>query len=457
MEIKKSYLSGNRDDAGETAILAGLALNSSPAAVDEAERSLAELAELAAAAGARVAGSVLQRRQSPDPAYWIGRGKVEEIREACQALSANLVIFDDELSGSQIRNIEKLTDCKVIDRTMLILDIFAGRAQSKEGKLQVELAQQQYRLSRLVGMGQALSRLGGGIGTRGPGESQLESDRRHINRRIGYLKRSLAEISERRDRTRRQRQSNDVMTFAVVGYTNAGKSTLINHLCSADLLTADQVFATLDPSVRRLRLPDQSEVLLVDTVGFIRKLPHELVEAFQSTLEEVTDADAVIQVIDASDPDAATQMAVVEELLVRLEAAGKPRLMVFNKTDLLPAGPDLADPDLDDPMPTGLAPSLEGLLPGGSRQPAFLVSARTGDGIDSLLKAIADQAASGQLVLSLLLPYSSSGLTEYIRQNGRIDSLEYLAEGIAVQAHIKCSHFGPLRPFVKLAETSEKG
>ena len=457
MNTTNPVLTGLGISSTEVAVLAGLALSSSPAAIDEAERSLAELAELARTAGATVVASVLQRRQSPDPAFLIGRGKLEEIRDACDSLEATLIIFDDELSGSQIRNIEKLTGRKVIDRTMLILDIFAGRAQSREGKLQVELAQQKYRLSRLVGMGQALSRLGGGIGTRGPGESQLESDRRHINRRINYLKRALAEVGERRDRTRQQRQESDILTIAVVGYTNAGKSTLINHLCSADLITADQVFATLDPAVRRLKLPDQDEVLLIDTVGFIRKLPHELVDAFQSTLEEVTGADAILQVIDASDPDAATQMAVVEDLLVRLQAAGKPRLFVFNKTDTLPHGPDLADPDRDDREPSGLTPELAAALPTGHRQQAFLVSAKNGDGIETLISAISELAAQGQIKAVLLIPYSSAGLVEHIRQHGRIDQLEYLAEGIAVKAHVKCSHFSPLRPFIQLAEKDEKG
>ena len=440
----------------EVAVLAGLTLSSNATALEEAERSMAELAELAVTAGAKVAGSLLQRRQSPDVTFLVGRGKAEEIRDACEALNASLIIFDEELSGSQIRNIEQLTGRKVIDRTMLILDIFAGRAQSREGKLQVELAQQKYRLSRLVGMGQSLSRLGGGIGTRGPGESQLESDRRHINRRITFLKHSLAEVSERRDRTRQQRQENDILTLAVVGYTNAGKSTLINRLCASDLLTADQVFATLDPAVRRLSLPDQNEVLLVDTVGFIRKLPHELVDAFHSTLEEVTDSDAILQVIDASDPDAATQMAVVEDLLTRLEAAGKPRLLVFNKTDILPAGLEMADPDIDDTEPTGLAPELAAVLPTGHRQQAFLVSALTGEGIDTLLQAIGDLATRGQIHASLLIPYASAGLLDQIRQHGRIESLEYLDEGITVTAYVKCSHFSPLRPFIRLAEKHEK-
>jgi len=457
MDIIQPALAGTGQASQETAVLVGLALSNNPLALDEAERSLAELAELARAAGATVAASALQRRHSPDPAYLIGRGKLEEIRETCRQLEASLIIFDDELSGSQIRNIEQLSGCKVVDRTMLILDIFAGRAQSREGKLQVELAQQKYRLSRLVGMGQALSRLGGGIGTRGPGESQLESDRRHINRRINYLKRALSEVSERRDRTRQQRQESDLLSIAVVGYTNAGKSTLINRLCSTELITADQVFATLDPAVRRLTLPDHDDVLLIDTVGFIRKLPHELVEAFQSTLEEVTGADAVLQVIDASDPDAAAQIAIVEELLVRLAAAGKPRYFVFNKTDALPHGPDLADPDQDDMAPVGLTPELTAALPVGHRQQAFLVSALTGDGIDALLQAISELAAQGQVQMSLLLPYTEARLLDLIRQHGRIDTLDYLTEGISVKARVKCSHFSTFRPFIRLAEKAEKG
>ena len=440
----------------EVAVLAGLVLDNNPTAADEAERSLAELAELANAAGAEAVARFLQKRQAPDPAFLIGRGKAEELREACEATNAGLIIFDVELSGSQIRNLENLTGRKVIDRTLLILDIFARRAQSREGKLQVELAQLQYRLSRLVGMGQSLSRLGGGIGTRGPGESQLESDRRHINRRITHLKKALTEIGDHRHRTRKQRQENDMQTFAVVGYTNAGKSTLINRLCAADLLTMDQVFATLDPAVRRLALPDQGEVLLVDTVGFIRKLPHHLIDAFQSTLEEVTSADAVLQIVDAADPDAATQIAVVEDLLVRLEAAAKPRLLVFNKIDALPGGPETADPDLDDGQPSGLPPDLAGFIPSGHSRQAFLISARTGEGTDTLLAAIGELAKRDQIRANLMIPYSSAGLVDHIRQHGRIADLSYTTEGIELSMSIKSSHFSPLRPFLRVAEKTQK-
>jgi GTP-binding protein HflX len=445
----------NREQV-ERAVLAGLAIGSDPMALDQAERSLTELAELARTAGAEVVAGLMQRRQIPDPAYLIGRGKAEELRTACEALDADLVVFDEELTGSQIRNLEKLIGCKVIDRTLLILDIFASRAQSREGKLQVELAQQQYRLSRLVGMGQSLSRLGGGIGTRGPGESKLESDRRHINRRITYLKRALSDLGEHRQRTRKQRQENDVMTIAVVGYTNAGKSTLINKLCSSDLFTMDQVFATLDPAVRRLILPDRIEVLLIDTVGFIRKLPHHLVDAFHSTLEEVTSADAILQIIDVSDPDVAAQMAVVEALLLRLQAAGKPRLIVFNKMDVLTAVPAPIDPDWDDFAPSGLPPDLAVLIPAGQSRQAFLVSAVTGEGIDALLDAISELARHNQIQADLIIPYASAGLLDYIRRHGRVIKLDYWATGIAVTMAIKYSHFSPLRHFVRLAEKPEK-
>jgi GTPase len=452
---KRTIETDHEENQPEVAVLAGLAVDFRPAAIDESERSLAELAELARAAGATVAASFLQRRPSADPATLLGQGKIEEIRLACQEHKAGLIIFDEELSGSQIRNIEKLCDCKVIDRTMLILDIFARRAQSREGKLQVELAQMQCRLSRLVGLGQSLSRLGGGIGTRGPGESKLESDRRHINRRINFLKKSLSELSLQRDRTRTHRKENELLMLAVVGYTNAGKSTLINKLCESSLIVADQVFATLDPAVRRMRLPGQGDVLLVDTVGFIRKLPHELVDAFHSTLEEVTASDAILQVIDAADPDAATQMAIVENLLVRLNAASKPRLFVFNKMDSLSAV-DPADPDQVDRDPVGLDPALAAELPASQRQQAFLISALTGQGIDSLVQAIVDLTARRQVEATLLVPYPDAGILDDIRRNGRIEKIDYQENGIAVRVRIGYSHFSELKPFIQLAEKANE-
>ncbi len=430
-------------EAAERAVLVGLILNSQNGNPDEGERSLAELAELASAAGAEVVGQALQRRQSADPAYLIGKGKGEEIRDACEALEANLVIFDEDLSGSQIRNLENLLGRKVIDRTFLILDIFAGRAQSRDGKLQVELAQQRYRLSRLVGIGQSLSRLGGGIGTRGPGETQLESDRRHINRRISKLKRLLTEIGEHRSRTRQHRQRGGLFTIAVVGYTNAGKSTLINQLCEASLETMDQVFATLDPAVRRLELPDGPPVLLVDTVGFIRKLPHQLVDAFKSTLEEVTAADAVLEVVDSTDPDQAAQMKVVESLLNELNAAGKPRLLVFNKADQLPASGKIESEH-----------DLQSILPAG--QQPLRASALTGQGMESLLEAIRKMASSDQVSATLLLPYDKTGLLDHIRRHGHLDNVRYDPDGITVRMRINANYFSPLQPYIKVAERPEK-
>jgi GTP-binding protein HflX len=316
---------------------------------------------------------------------------------------------------------------KVVDRTFLILDIFAQRAKSAEGKLQVELAQQQYRLSRLVGLGQSLSRLGGGIGTRGPGESQLESDRRHINRRINTLKQALEEVAARRQQTRQQRQNQDILTLAVVGYTNAGKSTLLNTLCHAELLTMDQLFATLDPAARRLELPDQQPVILIDTVGFIRKLPHHLVDAFRSTLEEVTQADAILHVIDCSDPQAQTQRDVVEQLLNELGAAGKPRLTVLNKIDLV--GPF----------------ERSGLILLGGKDKFIPISARTREGIPELIEAIGLLAAEQFVPVNLIIPYNKAGWVDRIEQQGKIEQLDYLEDGIHLSARVRVAAFNQLK------------
>jgi GTP-binding protein HflX len=411
----------------EQAILVGVSSETGEIAADQADRSLAELAELAEAAGAKVVSQVLQMRHSPDPATYIGKGKLDEITAAAGQLGATLLIFDDELSGSQIRNIEQQSGLKVVDRTFLILDIFAQRAKSREGKLQVELAQQQYRLSRLVGLGQSLSRLGGGIGTRGPGESQLESDRRHINRRVTTLKRALGEVAQRRRQTRQQRQNQEVLTLAVVGYTNAGKSTLINTLCQSELLTMDQVFATLDPAARRLELHDQQPVILVDTVGFIRKLPHQLVDAFRATLEEVSEADAILHVIDSADPDAETQKDVVEQLLQELDAAGKPRLTVLNKIDLL--GP--------------FERSLLNLL--GGKDETVRVSSRTGEGLPVLVAAIS-RLASGQYVpVQVVLAYNQASWISRMEQQGKIEQIDYREDGIFISARVKLAVYNQLQ------------
>lgn len=411
----------------EKAVLVGLYTESGEAAADIAERSLDELQELAEAAGAIVMSRALQHRASQDAATFIGKGKLDEIALAARELDATVLIFDDELTGSQIRNIEEQSQLKVVDRTFLILDIFAQRAKSKEGKLQVELAQQQYRLSRLQGLGLSLSRLGGGIGTRGPGESQLESDRRHINRRLTTLKHALKEVAIRRQQTRQQRQNNEILTLAVVGYTNAGKSTLLNALTQSDLLTLDQVFATLDPAARRLELPDQQPVILIDTVGFIRKLPHQLVDAFRSTLEEVSQADAILHVIDCADPQADVHRDVVEQLLNELDAAGKPRLTVLNKVDLL--GPF----------------ERTGLVHLSGRDRTIQVSARTGEGLNDLITEISKLAAESFIPVSILLPYAKTGWISRIEKQGKVDRIEYREDGIAVDAHVRSALYHALQ------------
>ncbi len=456
MSGKKLYNEKTMPGNQERAIVAGLVRGSTADEIQEGRESLDELEQLAMAAGAQVVGRISQNKQTPDPAWLIGKGKIEELKEASRKLHADTLIFDEELSGSQIRNIEEATGCKVIDRTFLILDIFAGRARSREGILQVELAQLQYRLSRLTGLGRSLSRLGGGIGTRGPGESKLESDRRHINRRIQHLRQTLSRVERRRDQTRQRRQERDIPTIAVVGYTNAGKSTLINQLCGSDLFVADQVFATLDPSVRRLSFEDQNTILLVDTVGLIRRLPHHLIDAFHATLEEVTEADAILEVIDVTAPDVATRMAIVEQLLVELGAGALPRFYVFNKIDLLPTPIATADPDEIDLSPSGLPPDLSEALAKSRGRPAFLASAATGQGIEALRQALSDYAKSRMMAMSLLLPYEQAGLVDDIRRYGHIDDLQYLPEGIKAAVHIRYSHYKMLRPYVLLEKKEEE-
>lgn len=424
----------SQDNVQERAIIVALNRESGAAAEDAAQRSLDELQELVEACGAEVLFQVMQNKKKPDPATYIGSGKLKEIQLLAEENDANLLVFDEELSGSQMRNIENQTGIKVLDRTLVILDIFANRASSREGKLQVELAQYAYRSTRLVGLGNALSRLGGGIGTRGPGESKLESDRRHIRERITHLKRELADVGERRQRVRHSRIDDGVTVAAVVGYTNAGKSTLINKLCDSDLFTMDQVFATLDPSARRLELEDGSVLILVDTVGFIRKLPHHLVEAFQSTLEEARDADLIIQVTDVSDPEADDQIAVVEEQLNRLEATRQPRIHALNKIDLL-----------EGPVP-------ERLL-NGDRDPenykVIGVSAKTAYGLDELRTALSDMVARGQARYQLELPYTESQLLAYIQKHARGLVEEYGDEVMKLSFGIDKQLTGPIERYLK--------
>lgn len=375
----------------------------------DAESSMDELSELAKTAGAEELARVLQKREAYEPATVIGEGKLAEVKELCGSLGAELLIFDCELTASQIRNVEDETDVRVIDRTMLILDIFAGRAVSREGKLQVELAQLKYRLPRLIGIGASLSRLGGGIGTRGPGETQLETDRRHIRRRIDKLSAELKELEERRSYARDRRKKDSVQVGAIVGYTNAGKSTLLNLLTGADVLAEDKLFATLDPTSRAIELPDGRSLLLVDTVGLIRRLPHHLVEAFKSTLEEAACADIIIHVCDVSDPEAAEKADVTLKTLADLGAAEIPVVTVLNKCDLL----------------TENIPEDDSTVK---------ISAKKAQGIDRLLQVVAANLPETAKRMKLLLPYDKAGFTAKLRENGKVFTEEYTETGVLVDA-----------------------
>lgn len=375
----------------------------------DAESSMDELSELAKTAGAEELARVLQKREAYEPATVIGEGKLAEVKELCGSLGAELLIFDCELTASQIRNVEDETDVRVIDRTMLILDIFAGRAVSREGKLQVELAQLKYRLPRLMGIGASLSRLGGGIGTRGPGETQLETDRRHIRRRIDKLSAELKELEERRGYARDRRKKDSVQVGAIVGYTNAGKSTLLNLLTGADVLAEDKLFATLDPTSRAIELPDGRSLLLVDTVGLIRRLPHHLVEAFKSTLEEAACADIIIHVCDVSDPEAAEKADVTLKTLADLGAAEIPVVTVLNKCDLLTE--NIPEDDY-----------------------TVKISAKKAQGIDRLLQVVAANLPETAKRMKLLLPYDKAGFTAKLRENGKVFTEEYTETGVLVDA-----------------------
>lgn len=375
----------------------------------DCEASVDELSELAKTAGAEEIARVIQKRDAYDSATVIGEGKLAEIKELCQKLEASLLIFDCELTASQIRNIEDETQIRVIDRTMLILDIFAARAVSREGKIQVELAQLKYRLPRLMGIGASLDKLGGGIGTRGPGETQLETDRRHIRRRIDKLSAELKELEERRGYSRERRKKDNVQVGAIVGYTNAGKSTLLNLLTGADVLAEDKLFATLDPTSRAIELPDGRSLTIVDTVGLIRRLPHHLVEAFKSTLEEAACADIILHVCDASDPEAAEKAEVTLSTLAELGAAEIPTVTILNKCD-----------KIIEQIPTD--------------DKTVKISALKGEGIDELLERISKNLPQTSRRMKLLLPYDKAGFTALIRENGKVFSEEYTERGIAVDA-----------------------
>lgn len=373
----------------------------------DCEESLSELAELAKTAGAEVQAKVTQKREKPDAATYIGSGRLEEIKDFCRDNETDLLIFDTELTPSQQRNIEDITGIRVIDRTELILDIFAARARSGEGKLQVELAQLKYSLPRLGGKGTSLSRLGGGIGTRGPGETKLETDRRHIRRRIKSLEDDLEALSKRRRIARARREKDGTQTVAIVGYTNAGKSTLMNTLTQAGVLAEDKLFATLDPTARALTLPDGRRVMLIDTVGFIRRLPHGLVEAFKSTLEEASTATLILNVCDASSPECAEHLDVTNRLLDELGCSGKPIIAVFNKCDV---APDI------------------GWLSAGLR--SVKISALNGEGLDLLLEEIVKALPPTRKKVSLLLPYSMGSDAALLRSDGAVEKEEYREDGL---------------------------
>lgn len=374
----------------------------------DSEDSLDELASLAGTAGAVIVSKIMQKRSKPDPATFIGSGKAEELSLLCQTLEVDLAILDDELTGAQQKNLENALGVRVIDRTALILDIFARRAQTAEGKLQVELAQMKYRLPRLAGSSQALSRLGGGIGTRGPGETRLETDRRHIRKRIDDLTKELNELTRQRGMRRARRTKMGETVVALVGYTNAGKSTLLNAMSGSDVLVEDKLFATLDPVIRQVELPENRKCMMVDTVGFIRKLPHALVEAFKSTLEEALSADLLLIVSDLSSPFYKQQREVVYDVLNQLGAQGKPVLEVLNKCDKAEIGTVIEPAD------------------------AVMISASTGYGLDNLKNAIAERIAALRHPVELLIPYDKGSVLSYLHQYGQVEEEEYIDTGVKV-------------------------
>lgn len=390
---------------------------------DDTQDSLAELAELVQTAGADTVGTLVQNLERPNPGTYIGSGKVDELRQMIAETGATGIVCDDELSPSQLNNLEELLDTKIMDRTLIILDIFALHATTSEGKLQVELAQLRYSLSRLAGLGKSMSRLGGGIGTRGPGEKKLEMDRRLINDRIAQLRRELKEVVQHRDITRARRQKNQVPVFAIVGYTNAGKSTLLNHLTDAKVLEEDKLFATLDPTTRTLELSGKQTVLLTDTVGFIRKLPHHLIEAFKSTLEEAKYADYIIHVVDASNPQRDKQMHITYQTLDDLGIKDKTVITLFNKQDLRQDHEPLRDFRADY---------------------CLNISAAQGEGLWEV-KALLEKILRDQKIyIERVIPYAEAGVIQMIRKQGELVSQEYVPEGIAIKAYVPQDVYGRL-------------
>lgn len=399
----------------EKVILVAVSLDTRPEETDlTTEASLDELDELVKTAGAVTVGRLIQNRERVHNATYIGKGKIEELRQMIEELEADAIVTDDELSPAQMRNLEEVLSVKICDRTMIILDIFAKHAVTGEGKIQVELAQLKYSLQRLTGKGIAMSRLGGGIGTRGPGEKKLEQDRRLIRDRISRLNAELKDIVKNRELLRKQREKNQVPVVAIVGYTNAGKSTLLNRLTDSDILAADMLFATLDATTRNLKLPGGQEILFTDTVGFINKLPHHLVEAFKSTLEEASYADIILHVVDSSNEDAFTQMAVVYETLAKLSADGKPVVTALNKQDLC-EGVTIKDLKADH---------------------VVKISAKTGEGIQELLEVIEKILRDMKVYIEEVIPYSDGARLNSIRKYGQLLSEEYGQDGVAVKAYV---------------------
>lgn len=390
---------------------------------DRMEESLSELEELLDTAGGETVGRVIQNLESINKATYVGKGKVEEIKFLAEELEADGIVCDDELSPAQLSNLKDELDIKVLDRTLVILDIFASHAKSSEGKLQVEMAQLKYRSSRLMGLGKNLSRLGGGIGTRGPGESKLETDRRAIRERVSQLRAEIEKVESSRDTLRKHRMSDGIPVIAIVGYTNAGKSTFLNKITDAGILAEDKLFATLDPTTRSLKIPDGEEVLFTDTVGFISKLPHNLVDAFKSTLEEAKYADLILHVADASNPEADEQMKVVYRTLEELKVVGKPVITFLNKQDKIEEERIIKDLKAD------------ALVKG---------SAKTGEGIDELLNKISEILREGKVLVDTLLSYTDTAKISVIRKKGQLLSEEYEGDGIRVKAYVPKAVAGQL-------------
>ena len=389
---------------------------------DDTKESMKELAELVDTAGAIVLDSIIQSRERIHPGTYLGKGKIEEVRERIERLDATGVVCDDELTPAQLRNLEDLLDTKVMDRTMVILDIFAKRATTSEGKIQVELAQLKFSAARLIGLRSSLSRLGGGIGTRGPGEKKLEMDRRLIHERISQLKSELKKVESHRELIRKSRDENLAFNVAIVGYTNAGKSTLLNKLTDANILAEDKLFATLDPTTRKLKLGSGQEILVTDTVGFIRKLPHYLIEAFKSSLEEAKYANLLVHMVDASNEEASSQMLVVYDTLRSLDVVDKDIITVFNKTDLIKEGEELPRDFHADKI--------------------LKMSAKTGDGIEDLKKTIENILQNQRVYLEHIFSYKDAGKIALIRKFGEIKSEEYIDDGISIKAYIPAEIFG---------------